>query len=168
MESKIKNKVSEWLNKYFARQSTDSSVTIDEILKNENAIFFLFIWSIFEQKCFSGSFTIRKIEDFVCNNIEKFKVLDCDEAIKHFHKRYQNSDKYENLKHRDDVLNIDSIKNKAYDSLSPEDKFNLLLYVIYRFRNNIFHGNKHLENWGKFDEQIGYCLTSMISIIDVY
>lgn len=36
-----------------------------------------------------------------------------------------------------------------------------MTYIVYRYRNNMFHGNKGLESWLQFEEQIKDCITVM-------
>ena len=43
------------------------------------------------------------------------------------------------------------------ETLNEVEKIQYLNYVVYRFRNNIFHGNKHPFNWGKYIKEIEYC-----------
>ena len=36
-----------------------------------------------------------------------------------------------------------------------------LTFVVYRFRNNIFHGNKRVDAWLRFQPQIQDCIRVM-------
>ena len=50
--------------------------------------------------------------------------------------------------------------------LSDEEKLVLMIYVVYRYRNNIFHGNKGIESWSHYTSQIELYLDFMMSILD--
>ena len=41
----------------------------------------------------------------------------------------------------------------------------MLLVVVYRFRNNIFHGNKGVDSWLQYRPQIEKCTNVMQHLI---
>ena len=51
--------------------------------------------------------------------------------------------------------------------LSESDMIFMLVFVIYRFRNNIFHGNKGVGSWLQYKEQIKWCFTVMQLLISL-
>ena len=107
----------------------------------------------------------------VCEHgIEEIEVDaegDLEEEILHFHERYQDKRKYRNLKHKDpDYQVANSVLSKEISEVSGEDQIAFLIYVIYRYRNNMFHGNKRLDSWIQYRQQIEYCTNAMIKIID--
>jgi hypothetical protein len=151
-----------WLSELF---NTD----VDKLksgLKNELASSFLIVWSIFEQSCFKGFIRVNDIRNFSDKYKAIINIEVLNEAFEHFHNRYQDNRKYINLKHRDRYYDADEICRKNIMDLTDEDKLLFLIYVIYRFRNNIFHGNKGVMSWTRYTTQITYCVNSMIRIID--
>lgn len=51
-----------------------------------------------------------------------------------------------------------------YKKITSEDKLALMFYVVYRYRNNIFHENKGIMSWTQDTEQIEKCISFMIII----
>ena len=54
-----------------------------------------------------------------------------------------------------------------FDALSDYQRIFMLLFVVFRFRCNIFHGNKGVESWLKYKEQIRFCIEVMQSLISL-
>lgn len=154
--------VEEWLAGYF---DTDTN-RIEELLTNQLATTYLLIWPIFEQKFFNGFMKKSEIKRFAADHAECYGKMNSEYIIKYFHKRYQDNNNYHHLKHRDNCSDIDEILKKSYDKLKSEEKLALGLYVVYRYRNNIFHGNKGIKSWVNYKTQIEYCLQFMMRFID--
>lgn len=171
----MNNEILEWLAQNFEKESDPpSSNTIEEMLSNQRATVFLLVWPILEQRLFDGFFTKGKIINFVAENKGLFSQIDADDAAKHFHNRYQDTTMYRRLRYRgknqqpqiENAKKVDDILAKPYTSLLPEDKLHLLLYVTYRFRNNIFHGNKGILSWCQYGTEIDYCIRFMTKLVD--
>jgi len=58
------------------------------------------------------------------------------------------------------------ILTKDISNLKPDEVIFFLVLVVYRYRNNIFHGNKGVESWLQFKDQIEYCIRIMQILID--
>ena len=56
--------------------------------------------------------------------------------------------------------------SKSSEYNTEEDRLSFLIYVIYRYRKNMFHGNKSLDSWLGYEEQITNCINSMITIMN--
>lgn len=54
------------------------------------------------------------------------------------------------------------------DEIELKSKLKLILFVVYRFRNNIFHGNKGVNSWIQYTEQIRHCVQVMKVLISQY
>jgi len=59
-------------------------------------------------------------------------------------------------------LGFETRIKKDFNSLTAEQKCQLLLGVIFRYRNNIFHGNKGVTGWLRYQEQIDMCTRAML------
>jgi hypothetical protein len=138
---------------------------IEKLLSTETATDFLLIWSIFEAKCFEGRCTGDKIKK--CDYRFKYKNLATTfyEKVEEFHKRYQNKTSWKNLYYKNENSYFKDIKNKKCEELDEIEKYKFGLYVIFRFRNNIFHGNKKIKSWLKYDPQIRNCISMMLDIM---
>lgn len=151
-----------WLASYF--QTTTKFV--DEMLKDEKATTYLLVWPIFEQKLFNGFMKQVDIQSAASKYAVYYGELNADVAVQHFHDRYQDSRRYKNLRHNDSATYITKILSQKIADLSNEDKLVLLIYVVYRYRNNIFHGNKGIASWSNYTTQINLCLDFMMAMLD--
>ena len=60
------------------------------------------------------------------------------------------------------------VLNKDWSKCDPVAKLQFGLYVIYRFRNNIFHGNKTIFEWLNNREQIEDCVIVLLRLTEFY
>ncbi|MBO4635871.1 MAG: hypothetical protein J5685_01875 [Clostridiales bacterium] len=154
-----------WLASHYG---TDEG-SMKEVLKTERATTYLLIWPVFEQELFGGFMMCKDIPAKATEYQTLVTSDHIDEMAIHFHKRYKDSENKRHLLHdqKNNPL-FDSIINKEYDDLSIEDKVVLLLFVSYRYRNNIFHGNKNVRTWKNYTTEIDYCLDFMMMLLDSY
>lgn len=158
-------KIEEWL----AKIHNTNVDNIKNILKDEKATTYLMVWSTFEQKIFAGFMTKNKISNAAKRYSQIYDLLNIDDIAKRFHSRYQNKMNFKHLRHNEtNTVEIEKILSKQYDTLSNTEKVHLLFYVSYRYRNNIFHGNKGVLAWNRYTQQINDCILFMISLIDNY
>lgn len=158
----MNKKVITWLATYF--QTTSDYV--DQMLKDEQATSYLLVWPIFEQKLFAGFMRGRDISDAAKNYAPYYQELDVDESAAYFHDRYQDNTKYRNLAHGDKRKSVDTVLAKSFTSVTELEKMELLIYVVYRYRNNIFHGNKGIQSWSSYKTEIQFCMDFMMSLIE--
>lgn len=151
----------QWLAKYFRIEPNDT----ESYFKNENVTGFLVMWSIFEKQLFNGFLKYRDLVAFSKSHLENWNDH-LEKEFQYFHDRYQDKALLENLMHDDNYAEITSIVNSLKPMLSKDQKMLFVLYVVYRYRNNIFHGNKGVESWIKFKPQIVKCVDIMIMILD--
>lgn len=144
-----------WLADLFGQ----SEFEVERLLRNRCAIHFLIAWSMFEGTCFSGFMRHENIDGFSERIIvdEEFNENCLSEAVEYFHKRYKNNDNYRRLMHRQKCSELDEIIAKPIGTLTPFEAVFLATWVVYRYRNNIFHGNKGVESWLRYEPQIKLC-----------
>lgn len=149
---------------------TDAS-GIEAIFNESNAKLFMFIWPVFEKEVFRKNMTINKIDGRSRMFKNYHQKLDLECMTRRFHARYKSCNEvYQQLINRESKNSDESIErifNEKYDDLLLCDKMKLLFFVTYRYRNNIFHGNKNILSWPDYKEQIRDCITFMIKIIDI-
>lgn len=147
---------------------------VSGMLTNAIATNFLLVWPIMEQKLFDGFLTKGQLEPKAAEWASSFPGLNMEQATRHFHNRYQDAEKYELLRKNPKSKNADKVEKcqhmndileKSYTELANEEKLFILLYVTYRFRNNIFHGNKIIDNWAESEAEINYCIQFMMNIV---
>lgn len=159
MSIEVKN----WLAQYY----DVTKETIGDVLKDEKATSYLLVWGIFEQIIFNGYMRINEIQT-VSGKFENYYVnLDVDDIAQKFHSRYQDNNNYRHLVHGQDNANFRSIIGKQFEDVTEKEKLAMLFYIVYRYRNNIFHGNKNVKAWTRYTEQIQDCITFITAIIDL-
>jgi hypothetical protein len=154
-----------WLASYLKQEESEIGV----LLKSELATRFLMVWSMFESKCFGGFMKVKDINNYAkqVTGENNFDIKYFSNALVHFHKRYQNKKLYKNLMHEQKSEEMDKILKKDLSSLSQDESIFFLLFVVYRYRNNIFHGNKGVNSWLKFEKQIEYCIEVMQFFLNI-
>lgn len=150
-----------WLASYFIIKETE----VESYFRNENVSGFLIMWTILEQKLFDGFVLPNKFETFSTANSSKWNQ-EFEIEFVYFHDRYQNKDIFQNLCHGDRNLKVNEIINSLPTNINTNDKLLFLLYVVYRYRNNIFHGNKGVDSWIIYSTQIGKCVQIMKYLLD--
>jgi hypothetical protein len=163
-----------WLAGIFG-QSTEQ---VSQLLKDPTAVRFLITWSIFETVCFKREMKIDEIRSVAERVVEteEFDVSSIREDAQQFHLRYQNKQLVKNLIHDGKegprrptikMMNetINPILKLTFDRLNDIQIVVLSNFVVYRFRNNIFHGNKDVTSWLQFKEQIDRCTSIMQRLI---
>ncbi|MHC4147428.1 MAG: hypothetical protein ACYSUD_21985 [Planctomycetota bacterium] len=151
-----------WLAEYL--KSDEKEVT--KLLENELARYFLIVWSICEAKCFDGYAKPGKLHKFAKENAKTIEAKRINNNAEYFHKRYQDKEKYSNLIHDRKNASFKKILEKEYLDVAIEENIFLLAFVAYRYRNNIFHGNKGISSWLKFEKQIEKCIDVLQVFID--
>ncbi len=153
----------EWIAEHF----DITKVKLEEALHDEKATSFLLIWPIMESEVFEGFFRNESPQKAAKLFAPYSSALNIESAFIHFHTRYQDKTNYKHLKHNDQHTEVyDAILQSPVVEVSDEDKIQFILYVIFRFRNNIFHGNKGIRSWNKYTTEITYCLVVMMHIVD--
>lgn len=155
------------IKRWLAKSLSTSQTNIDNIMREEKATTYLWVWSIFEQRVFNGFVRFPDLQNKAKEISGDFNSLGIDSIVNKFYSRYQNPKTFNNLKHKENAQIIKELLSKDFDILTDEQKMLLVLYVAYRYRNNIFHGNKGVMSWVHYTEQINDCITVMMKITDI-
>lgn len=144
-----------WLAAYLESNESD----VEKLLRDLTATEFLISWSIFESECFGGFCRTSDLDGFSkrMSALSKENIVEVKEYVDYFHLRYQNIRKCNNLLHNQTADNFKKILAKERNELTNTESTFLILFVIYRFRNNIFHGNKGVPLWLTYKKQIHMC-----------
>ena len=146
-----------WLGTLLGQSESETK----RLLSDESALHFLIAWSLFESKCFGGFVKAKDIGDFAkraCCSID-WQVLRA--SAEHFHTRYQRSTLFKNLMHGQTENRLSTVLQSPFNEVCDEDRLYFLVFVTYRYRNNIFHGNKGIQSWLQYREQIKHCTRAM-------
>lgn len=152
---------------WFANYLGQDERQVEILLRDKTAIRFLIAWSLFETSCFGGSAEVKKLKTFAKDLIgtKGFQPIKLVDAADHFHERYQVKEFYGNLMWEQESSQLNSILLKKFESLSADEIVFFVIFVVYRYRNNIFHGNKGVASWLKFKPQIKLCIKVMQTLI---
>lgn len=158
-------KTKEWL----ARALKIEKEEIKRLFEEETSRNFFLVWTVFERINFDKFVKLEKIKEFSKKDFEIDNEL--EEIFKKFHLRYQDEKLRKNLCYKNKCNNKECnifsecefciLCNKEYKDIEKDEKIYFLTYIVYRYRNNMFHGNKGLESWLQFKEQIKDCITVM-------
>lgn len=130
------------------------------LLADESALQFLITWSLFEAKCFNGFMKVEHIEEYA-NTTSSICFSELDDIVLNFHLRYQENDFFTKLMHQQNNDELSKIRKKKFSTLCTKEKLFFLLFIVYRYRNNIFHGNKGVQSWLEYRHQINQCTKAM-------
>ena len=154
-------------DKWFATYFNQEQAQVTELLSNSTATRFLIAWSLLETSRFNGFARLKMIEDFAFNEPGIFQIVndELDNHVRFFYDRYQDSETYKNLMHEQKSQRMNELVGKNFQEFSPHEKIFFVMIVIYRYRNNIFHGNKGVASWLKYEECIIRCTEIMQLLI---
>lgn len=138
---------------------------VRRLIKDPTGLHFLMAWSLFESKCCQGEFKAARH----CN-ADALPHADSEErallqsAGKFLHTRYQNEtgrnslapSSVTNRKALDEFLR--SLK-KPVEALLDSEIIVLCVFVAARVRNNMFHGQKGIDDWLRDRDLIQTCTT---------
>jgi hypothetical protein len=165
-----KSTIENWLIGRLNAETNDSLLS----QKYDFISYFSMTYNLFESVVFDCDAKIKDIED----KASFFLPEDCHcPEIRKFHTRYKSDKKKiknlfnrksasEQLNHHEEEFS--KIIAKNFEDLEPEEKYQIALYTIIRYRNNLFHGNKGLSRWLVYKEQIIWCTTLMQFLITLY
>ena len=135
----------------------------EKMLDSKCAAGFLLVWPIYEQKLFAGFLEGKEIKDYARHYMTFYDELDVDDIAKEFHLRYQNPHHRKGMNLRG--ANLLPILNKPFKALTDYEKTHFLMHIVFRYRNNIFHGNKRIDEWEFYEKEINYCLQFMMALL---
>lgn len=126
--------------------------------ERDGIIDFSFLWSLFEGKVMDGRCDVPRIREYVLHRYQLglFQSLDCEPYIGYLKNRYYGdgevTDYYNGLhleRSGNPIEVIEILRNKE----SPKEiKIIGCLIIVYRLRNNLFHGEKwHYELQGQLN-----------------
>lgn len=156
----------DWLKKY-------KSYGEFSLAKISSILIFSYIWNIFEKDVCNKNAQIRNVSQYIDSllYIEKRNEV-IDDLWNYFKNRYTDknnfSDKFESF-----VFNDDCIKEKVKESLlntsaTTTEKMETMLRIVFRLRNNLFHGEKDITRLYEQNElfyKANHLLTIVLDLI---
>ncbi len=114
--------------------------------------YFVVIWNLFEQKKMNHNASIFRVNSFV-NSIGNLNDINIDAIFIYFKNRYtknnQTTELFNHLLWRPEENHI---KTKTIRTLCDTSRLNkknqikAILSIIFRLRNNLFHGEKNIDS----------------------
>ena len=133
--------VIKWINEKIINEGTDriEATDIDEIRD------FALLWNLFESIFCNRNANLPKIFQVVDNCVNHLVEEKYDTIFQYFYNRYKNdSDKLEALRLKGDAKSIvEHVLNDTY--VDKNNKLKFIMSIIYRYRNNLFHGEKNMR-----------------------
>ena len=162
LELKLDSDIEEVVYNWLSRMLLIDTGLVPEVIKNQIATVFLLIWPIIETKIFNNDMSHAKIKSMAGNVKNKISDVDLENIFLHFHDRFQDDNKYEELRHGHKWSKIDYILQDPPERVSKKNRIIFMIFVVYRYRNNIFHGTKTIRTWSNFSKEIQLCIKFMI------
>jgi hypothetical protein len=126
----------DWINSKYGTNLTEQDISE---VKN-----FALLWNIYENTIFNNSFTIDQLQLEIANR--NLQLNDFNDILIYFQNRYtangNTNQRFEHLHFRpNDRMNLvrECLLNV---NNNPHDKILSVGIIVYRFRNNLFHGLK--------------------------
>ncbi len=123
--------------------------TVDVFKSKRSFIFnFAMIWNLFEDRCMGNFAKISKVDNLV-KGIISIDNLEVDAIFNYFKDRYKVADNIYDIecllwrRNKNSYRNF-VIKKFRDTQCSHQDKIKAVLYIIFRLRNNLFHGEKDI------------------------
>lgn len=136
------------------------------LMNDGGAVRFLIAWSLFESRCFKESASEREIRDLSSRIVgEGFDGARLSAPMEHFHERYQDKSRLRHLLNKRPGEYLTELLRRPVGDLTPSERVFVVLFVVFRFRNNIFHGTKGVQTWIQYGEQIRLCTEAMQAVI---
>lgn len=133
---------------------------------------FLILWSLFESKCCKGNANKASIENVIDKVEKSFDDNILNEVFDYMKERYAVAENFKNLNFRtgggDEKMKTHCEEVFSDEKSIKEDKLKAVLYVIYRYRNNLFHGIKQIPSLHKQKDNFNASYKVLIECIEKY
>lgn len=134
-----------WINDYYHNSQVDPILVTDI----EKVLRFSLMWNLFESEICNMLFQDCKIKDIINALITKdiLNLKEFEDCIEYFRARYKDENKLQALAFRPDKK-AQEMKSVVEQFITNTEKkasdIEAIIYIIYRLRNNMFHGLKPL------------------------
>lgn len=136
----------DWIRNKYGGSLNDSD--FDEIKD------FLLLWNLFERKIPSNKSTLMgRVKNYITNNIDRFDKSTCNDVFNYFVGRYteehnstRNTNAYFDSLYPNQTATqkIEVSKILLSTKATPKQKINTISMIVYKYRNNLFHGSKDI------------------------
>ncbi|MGL6132529.1 MAG: hypothetical protein ACRCZ9_13030 [Fusobacteriaceae bacterium] len=156
----------EWL----ATSLNTNKENIEQLYRNPIGLDFLLVWTRFEKINFNGFMKYKKEGDGIGVWVDKIKQEPLSDELESIYNKFAirykgNKKKFLQLCNIKKIGKYGKTEKDILENLNPslEEKKYLLIFIAYRYRNNMFHGSKGIGNWvSQYEEQIKDCIKIMM------
>jgi hypothetical protein len=160
------------MNNLFEKEWLEKNIFYDSLNENKlkHIFYFPILWNIFEKEIFNTKASIFKVE----SKSQTISILDensLNKIYNYFKNRYiQSADKFKGLNFREDEKKFQEKIKECFnkDNISLQEKIEVLLYIAFRIRNNIYHGIKQVHKLYEQNENFAQINKFLILIIEGY
>ena len=130
-------------------ETLNCNETVTTFKRKRSFIFnFAMIWNLFEDRCMGKKAQISKVNNLV-ESLISINNLEVDAIFDYFKDRYKVADNIYNTESLSWRSNEKTYRNFVIEKFrdtqcSHQDKIKAVLYIIFRLRNNLFHGEKDI------------------------
>lgn len=149
----------EWVNNRFGTDFTENDL--------KNIKDFSLLWNIFENLVCDRNCSINRMEENL--NLIEFQIIDFDVYLTYFKERYIASN---NTNERFEYLRIFPNTRKEFVKRvllgNDNNTSNIILalaIIVYRYRNNLFHGEKNIMSLNEQEENFSIANQFLKSIL---
>ncbi len=156
-------------------QLKNSSLSSDE---QHQLVVFLLIFNVFEARLFKDGRGVSTLLRKICSDLSNEKwlnMVDFQDYANFFKKRYvangNMTGDFTRLRLTGSVSDVSTDRGNAKAVLlgretSPEKVLLCYFGIAYRFRNNLFHGNKNVLGLNTYYDCFSKIVTFMVSVMD--
>ena len=130
-------------------ETLNCNETVTTFKRKRSFIFnFAMIWNLFEYRCMGKKAQISKVNNLV-ESLISINNLEVDAIFDYFKDRYKVADNIYNIESLSWRSNENTYRNFVIEKFrdtqcSHQNKIKAVLYIIFRLRNNLFHGEKDI------------------------
>lgn len=165
--------VIEWINTFFG--STALRIKEDDI---KSVLHFALLWNMFESIGCEKAASIPTIQTFIENLFTQGRLNESDFAgfLKYFQNRYITNGvpnlTFDSLKSSNEKTKERQARELAESVLKNEttdvkNKVLALLYIVYRLRNNLFHGVKNVTTLKSQIDNFNVANETLTTVLDL-
>lgn len=154
-------------DRWFASYFDQDAQQVARLLRDRLSVDFLLAWFMLESRCFKGNLTAEKLQTYAhtAAALDILNTPGITNATEFFHNHYQNEDNYRDLLRHDKSESFKKVIDTPHAKLGKADLVFMLLFVVYRFRHNIFNGDNGVQTWLQFHFEIEMCTLVMQALI---
>ncbi len=133
------DEIIDWLSNNITKENGNSFRPEDI----QNVMGFSILWNIFESVFCDKQANMCKINAAIDKHISEIHFEKVQSIFHYYHGRYQDNDRLDKLKLKNsDKTLVRNVLNNNYKDKNNRIKF--IMAIIYRYRNNLFHGEKDI------------------------